>query len=65
VLAESDRRGRASRDLLIEVRQKILAAFQIANVTVELVPPGWLVKSTSGKMARGANRSKWLTGSST
>jgi fatty-acyl-CoA synthase len=42
------------------VRQRVLAAFQIANFELALVEPGWLVKSTSGKMARRANRQKWL-----
>lgn len=43
-----------------EIRQRVLSAFQIANFELQLVEPGWLVKSTSGKMARGANRAKWL-----
>jgi fatty-acyl-CoA synthase len=44
---------------VLEARQLVLAAFQIANFDVHAVPAGWLVKSSSGKMARGANRSKW------
>jgi fatty-acyl-CoA synthase len=47
-------------ELTPPIRQKLLAAFQIANFELETVEPGWLVKSTSGKMARSANRQKWL-----
>jgi fatty-acyl-CoA synthase len=48
------------RLLLQEIRQRLLAGFQIANFELHLVEPGWLVKSTSGKVARSANREKWL-----
>ena len=61
VLAERDGSEVADVEALpIEVRQQIVAAFQVANLKVELVPAGWLIKSTSGKMARSANRQKWL-----
>lgn len=33
------------------IRQPVLSAFRIANFHPELVDHGWLVKSTSGKMA--------------
>jgi acyl-CoA synthetase (AMP-forming)/AMP-acid ligase II len=60
VVAESDRHDDAGRvEIVQEIRQRILAAFQIGNFEVVLVPPQWLIKSTSGKMARGANREKW------
>lgn len=59
VLAESPLEGRPARQAVMQARQRILAAFQIANFEVHLVPPEWLVKSSSGKMARNANRSKW------
>jgi fatty-acyl-CoA synthase len=49
-----------ARDVILEIRQRVLAALQIANFEVRLVEPGWLVKSTSGKVARSANREKWL-----
>ncbi len=62
IVAESDRHDSPeARDLIVEIRQRVLAALQIANFEVRLVEPGWLVKSTSGKVARGANREKWLT----
>ncbi len=59
VLAESDLEGQEATKAVVEIRQRLLAAFQIANFDVALVPPGWLVKSSSGKMARPANRAKW------
>lgn len=61
VLAESDDHAKDEKRFIVqEIRQRVLAAFQIGNFEVSLVPPGWLVKSTSGKMARGANRDKWI-----
>jgi fatty-acyl-CoA synthase len=42
-----------------DVRQRILAGFQISNFRVHAVEPGWLVKSSSGKIARSENRRKW------
>ena len=63
ILFESDVEERAARDrLVITVRQRVLAAFQVANFEVHVVAPGWLVKSSSGKIARNANRTKWLAG---
>lgn len=62
ILAEADRAGqRPEQEVRVEIRQRVLAALQVANFSVEIVPPGWLVKSTSGKMARAANRDKWRT----
>lgn len=59
VLAESVLEGQEATKVVVEIRQRLLAAFQIANFDVALVPPGWLVKSSSGKMARPANKAKW------
>jgi fatty-acyl-CoA synthase len=58
ILAEPADRG-AHPGLGAEIQQRVLAAFQVANFSVHLVEPGWLVKSSSGKMARTANRQKW------
>jgi acyl-CoA synthetase (AMP-forming)/AMP-acid ligase II len=62
VLFESTEGGRAGDQLVLEVRQRVLAAFQIANFDTHAVPAGWLVKSSAGKIARRANREKWLSG---
>ena len=59
VLAESDLDGEGARQALLTIRQRIQSALQITGFKVHLVPPGWLIKSTAGKMARGANRAKW------
>ncbi len=59
LLAESNLDGTDAHRAILEVRQRILAGFQVANFEVHLVPPGWLVKSSSGKMARLASREKW------
>lgn len=52
--------GPSTDSLVLDVRQRILAAFQIANFEVHAVPQGWLVKSSAGKISRPANRAKWL-----
>jgi fatty-acyl-CoA synthase len=59
VLAESHLEGQEGMRAVVEIRQRLLSAFQIANFDVALVPAGWLVKSSSGKMARPANKAKW------
>ena len=59
ILFESHLDTAGRRRVAIEVRQRVLAAFQIANFETHVLDPGWLVKSTSGKMARSANRDKW------
>ena len=46
--------------LLISVRQQVASRFQLAQFDVHFVPPGWLIKSSAGKMARALNREKWM-----
>lgn len=60
VLAESKVPLSEKSDLIIRIRQAILALLQITNFQVRLVPPMWLIKSSSGKIARQANKAKWL-----
>jgi len=60
VLAESDLPASERSGVIIAIRQLILATLQVANFQVHLVPPLWLIKSSSGKIARQANRTKWL-----
>ena len=59
VLCETDASPALQRGLVLAVRQRILAALQLANFEVHLVPPGWLVKSSSGKLARRENQARW------
>ncbi len=44
-----------------QVRQKVTKGSAIALRFVELVERGWLIKTSSGKPARSANRKKYLT----
>ena len=60
VLAETDVTGSEGLRLFTEVRQRLQAAFNISNFVVDLLAPGWLIKSSAGKMARRANREKWF-----
>lgn len=59
ILAEAEIEGVGARDVAMQIRQWVQASFELASFDVHLVPPGWLVKSSSGKMARSANREKW------
>jgi acyl-CoA synthetase (AMP-forming)/AMP-acid ligase II len=59
VLAESGAPEPEQADLIVRIRQRILAALQVANFEIHLVPPGWLIKSSAGKIARKPNQAKW------
>ena len=62
ILFESeDREEQEVRALVLDVRQHVLAVLQLANFDVHRVPPGWLLKSLAGKIARKANQAKWTT----
>lgn len=43
---------------VLRIRQKLLAGFGVA-VSLHKVEPGWILKSSSGKPSRAANREKW------
>lgn len=60
VLVESGVSATETSAVTIRVRQAILAMFQVASFNVHVVPPMWLVKSSSGKIARQANKTKWF-----
>ncbi|MBS7810279.1 AMP-binding protein [Roseococcus pinisoli] len=49
-----------SPDLVAAVNRAVLAHFGMPCAAVELVPPGWLVKTTSGKVSRERNHQKYL-----
>jgi acyl-CoA synthetase (AMP-forming)/AMP-acid ligase II len=42
------------------LKREIARATEVTLGYVSLVPRGWLIKTSSGKIARGANRDKWL-----
>ncbi|MDD5468746.1 MAG: AMP-binding protein [Anaerolineales bacterium] len=53
---QEDRQGEIAR----QVRQRINQGSDVALRYVHLVPRGWLLKTSSGKIARSANREKYL-----
>ncbi len=55
-IADEDERYRVSD----AVRQSITQNSDVAVRVVKLVEPMWLLKTSSGKLARGANREKYL-----
>ncbi len=61
LLAESDVIGEdAQNDLALAVRQFITQNSDVAVRVVEIMPHGALLKTSSGKIARGANRERYL-----
>ncbi|MDO9712078.1 AMP-binding protein [Paracraurococcus lichenis] len=51
----------ARRDLQRALRATIEAATGLAGAGIALRPPGWLVKTTSGKLSRAENLAKYLS----
>lgn len=45
--------------LAVQIRQRVAQQSMVALRQVHLVGAGWLLKTSSGKIARGANREKW------
>ena len=43
------------------IRQEVVRQSLVTVSYVKLVGPKWLIKTSSGKIARGANREKWIT----
>ena len=43
-----------------EIRRRVTQGSDVALRQVRIVPQGWLLKTSSGKIARGANREKYL-----
>jgi fatty-acyl-CoA synthase len=44
---------------VVAARKRLVAELGLTSLRLRLVEPGWLVKSSSGKMARAASASKW------
>ena len=57
---ETDDPGERER-IADEIRQCVTRGSDIALRYVELVGPKWIIKTSSGKVARPANRDKYLT----
>jgi len=61
VVAEEDVEDPGSRTRLAEsVRQMINQGSDVAVRHVQVVPRGWVIKTSSGKLARDANRQKFI-----
>jgi acyl-CoA synthetase (AMP-forming)/AMP-acid ligase II len=50
----------AAQRLSDEIRRRVTQGSDVALRQVRIVPQGWLLKTSSGKIARGANRDKYL-----
>ena len=62
IIAETDTQDAKERIIIADqVRQQVTKGSAIALRFVELVERGWLIKTSSGKPARNANREKYLT----
>jgi hypothetical protein len=62
VLAESaEPDPTAQKRLALTIRQRISQVLDCTPADVRVVPERWLVKSTSGKLARADNRAKYLS----
>jgi fatty-acyl-CoA synthase len=62
IVAEVENEAVDREILANEVRQRVTRGSDIALRTVQLVERGWLLKTSSGKVARSANREKYLKG---
>jgi acyl-CoA synthetase (AMP-forming)/AMP-acid ligase II len=61
VIAETEAAGPdARRELARAVQRVVEAEFGVVPYDVHLTAPGWLVKTTSGKISREANAKKYL-----
>lgn len=62
VVAEVEASDPAQRQHLSRhIRQQVSQQSMVTISYVHLVEPGWLIKTSSGKIARAANREKWLS----
>ena len=52
--------SQAAAQLALEIRQKVNRGSDIVLSTVQIVERDWLLKTSSGKVARTANRAKYL-----
>jgi len=59
--AESPADLQNGEQIMNALRQQVTRGSDIALRYVKLVERGWLLKTSSGKIARGANREKYLT----
>ncbi len=61
VIAETETTDKAEREALAQsIRQTINAEFSVSIYEAMLVDPGWLVKTTSGKISRSENVARYI-----
>jgi acyl-CoA synthetase (AMP-forming)/AMP-acid ligase II len=61
VVAEVEEGDTAERKQINKrIRQEVAKKSMVSAAYVTLVEPRWLLKTSSGKIARGTNREKWL-----
>ncbi|HNB53147.1 MAG TPA: fatty acyl-AMP ligase [Anaerolineales bacterium] len=61
LVAETDATDEAARQRIADdIRVRVTKGTAVALRLVELVPREWLIKTSSGKIARGANRERYL-----
>jgi acyl-CoA synthetase (AMP-forming)/AMP-acid ligase II len=59
VIAENDGSGREASAIMSDINHAVLAETGIGCSAVRVVEPGWLVKTTSGKVSRSENLRKF------
>src|SRR5258708_7028379 len=47
-------------DVRKSIKSELVSAFNISPADIRIVEPGWVIKSTSGKVSRGQNRDKYI-----
>ena len=61
ILAETELTEESEKKIVVSrIRTKITSELGVAASLIRLLPPRWLIKSTSGKMARMENREKLM-----
>jgi acyl-CoA synthetase (AMP-forming)/AMP-acid ligase II len=60
IIAESDADDEQKTAISAAIRRAVAAGSDVAVRYVDLVPRGWLVKTSSGKVSRSANREKFF-----
>jgi fatty-acyl-CoA synthase len=65
ILAEATTGENEAPAIAVRIRNAIAQEFDCTPSVVRIVPSRWLIKSSSGKLARGENRDKYLASLST
>lgn len=60
VVAETDRHPDDYRAMMSAIKLAVAQSTTVTVTYVKLVEAGWLIKTSSGKIARSANKEKWM-----